>query len=56
MRKLICPECDAGLDTAEQPRISEIIECADCRSELEVVALDPVILALAPEIEEDWGE
>jgi len=37
-------------------RLSEIIECPDCRSELEVVELDPVRLALAPEVEEDWGE
>jgi alpha-aminoadipate carrier protein LysW len=37
-------------------RLSEILECADCRSELEVVAVDPVMLAVAPEVEEDWGE
>nr|WP_233571062.1 lysine biosynthesis protein LysW [Nocardiopsis sp. Huas11] len=36
--------------------MSEVIDCADCRTELEVVAVEPVLLALAPEVEEDWGE
>ena len=51
-----CPECDGKVQFAQPPRLSEIIECPDCRSELEVVTLDPVTLAVAPEIEEDWGE
>jgi len=37
-------------------RLNEIVECAGCRNELEIVALRPAVLALAPEIEEDWGE
>jgi alpha-aminoadipate carrier protein LysW len=32
------------------------VECPDCRSELEVVSTGPVMLAIAPEAEEDWGE
>jgi alpha-aminoadipate carrier protein LysW len=51
-----CPECEGAVQLTEPPRASEIVECPDCRSELEVVGLDPVTLALAPEIEEDWGE
>ncbi len=51
-----CPECGGKLAFAKQPRLSEIVECADCRTELEVVATDPLMLALAPEPEEDWGE
>nr|WP_246062430.1 lysine biosynthesis protein LysW [Haloactinospora alba] len=35
---------------------AEIVVCEDCSSELEVVAVDPPVLALAPEVEEDWGE
>jgi alpha-aminoadipate carrier protein LysW len=41
---------------AEPVRLSEISQCPDCSSELEVTSLQPVTLALAPEIEEDWGE
>ncbi|HEY7143162.1 MAG TPA: lysine biosynthesis protein LysW [Streptosporangiaceae bacterium] len=51
-----CPVCETPIDTPDSSRLSEVLECSDCRSELEVVALDPVMLALAPEVEEDWGE
>ncbi|MFG2003639.1 lysine biosynthesis protein LysW [Spirillospora sp. NPDC048911] len=51
-----CPECEGAVALAEPVRLSEIAECPDCSTELEVVQLDPVALALAPEIEEDWGE
>jgi alpha-aminoadipate carrier protein LysW len=45
-----------GLTPPQKPRQSEIFECAECLSELEIVALEPLMVALAPEIEEDWGE
>lgn len=51
-----CPVCEASIDIPAETRISEILECADCSSELEIVATDPMMLALAPEVEEDWGE
>jgi alpha-aminoadipate carrier protein LysW len=51
-----CPECDGALALAEPVRLSEITQCPDCSTELEVVSLDPVTLGVAPEIEEDWGE
>ncbi|GAA1371313.1 MULTISPECIES: lysine biosynthesis protein LysW [Catellatospora] len=51
-----CPECEGPVNVADSVRLSEILECGDCRSELEIVALNPTVLALAPEIEEDWGE
>jgi len=51
-----CPECAGLIDLTEPVRLSEIVQCPDCSSELEVLSLDPVSLALAPEIEEDWGE
>jgi alpha-aminoadipate/glutamate carrier protein LysW len=51
-----CPECDGAVQLAQPTRLSEIIECPDCRSELEVIELEPVKLVLAPEVEEDWGE
>jgi alpha-aminoadipate carrier protein LysW len=52
----LCPQCEEKVQIGESPRLNEIVECAGCRSELEIVALNPPVLALAPEIEEDWGE
>jgi len=51
-----CPECEDEVRISESARLNEIIDCAGCRSELEIVALSPAVLALAPEVEEDWGE
>ncbi len=51
-----CPECEGTVKLGEPVRLSEITQCPDCSSELEVVGLDPIALELAPEIEEDWGE
>jgi len=51
-----CPECAADIILAKDTLPGEIIQCPDCGVELEVISLDPVTLALAPEEEEDWGE
>ncbi|MFE5212408.1 lysine biosynthesis protein LysW [Streptomyces sp. NPDC056600] len=51
-----CPECEEQVQINDSVRLNEILECAGCRSELEIVALSPTMLALAPEVEEDWGE
>jgi alpha-aminoadipate carrier protein LysW len=51
-----CPECTDEVPLSDSVRLNEIVECAGCRNELEIVALRPAVLALAPEIEEDWGE
>ncbi|GAA1989564.1 lysine biosynthesis protein LysW [Kitasatospora viridis] len=56
MTTVMCPSCESDVELTAAPRQNEIIECADCRSELEVLSVDPVLLALAPEAEEDWGE
>lgn len=53
---ITCPVCEIPVTVPEQPRLSEILECADCKSELEIVSLQPVLIGLAPEVEEDWGE
>jgi alpha-aminoadipate carrier protein LysW len=34
----------------------ELLPCSDCGTELEIISLDPLVLELAPEVEEDWGE
>jgi alpha-aminoadipate carrier protein LysW len=51
-----CPNCDEAVPVAATAFVSELLKCPSCQTELEVVALEPPELALAPEIEEDWGE
>ena len=51
-----CPECAAAVTFDSAPILHELVRCPDSAAELEVVALDPVSLALAPTEEEDWGE
>lgn len=50
-----CPECDGYLALVD-PMDGEIVPCADCGVELEVISLNPLSLDVAPEEEEDWGE
>jgi alpha-aminoadipate carrier protein LysW len=52
----LCPECENQLTVPATPTLNEVLECGECLTELEVVAISPVMVALAPEIEEDWGE
>jgi alpha-aminoadipate/glutamate carrier protein LysW len=51
-----CPECDAQVNVPPAPRAGEILVCGECQAELEIVAINPIELALAPDVEEDWGE
>lgn len=51
-----CPECGADVSLSDDVMEGEIVQCAECGAELEVVSLNPLTLDLAPEEEEDWGE
>lgn len=51
-----CPLCGAEVALSENVIENELVECGDCGATLEVVGVDPVTLAEAPEEEEDWGE
>jgi alpha-aminoadipate carrier protein LysW len=51
-----CPTCETEVTMPEPVVAGEIVECGQCRSELEVLTVEPLVLAQAPEIEEDWGE
>ncbi|HMR66879.1 MAG TPA: lysine biosynthesis protein LysW [Anaerolineae bacterium] len=55
-KKAECPECGAEVSLPDDVMEGEIVQCAECGMELEVVSLDPPELDLAPEEEEDWGE
>jgi alpha-aminoadipate/glutamate carrier protein LysW len=50
-----CPECEAGI-TVQGLLVGELIYCPECNAELEVLRLEPLDVALAPQVEEDWGE
>lgn len=52
----LCPECDAEVEIPGDAMENELLSCADCGAELEIMNLDPIELELAPEVEEDWGE
>ena len=56
MSTVACPECDATVELAAGTEVGEILVCADCGVDLEVTALEPVKVQLAPREEEDWGE
>jgi len=51
-----CPECAAEIMLDERTEVGEIIVCSDCGVDLEVTALDPAAIQLAPMEQEDWGE
>lgn len=51
-----CPECAVSIELRTGMELGELLVCPDCGVELEVVSLDPITLALAPEEKEDWGE
>jgi alpha-aminoadipate carrier protein LysW len=51
-----CPECDAVVPLDAGVVVGEVVSCPDCAAELEVRALQPPELVLAPPEEEDWGE
>ena len=51
-----CPECGAPVHLPEGAFEGEVLACPGCNAELELVRLEPVLLGVAPEIGEDWGE
>jgi alpha-aminoadipate carrier protein LysW len=51
-----CIECGADVTLHDDLEVGEIVDCATCGAELEVLSTDPVELDAAPELEEDWGE
>lgn len=52
-----CPICEADLQF-EEVEESEVVVCDDCGTRLvvEEVSGRKLVLAEAPEVEEDWGE
>lgn len=50
-----CPECEAEVNV-QGLLVGEILYCPDCNAELEVLNVEQPQVALAPQVEEDWGE
>ncbi|MEM7034501.1 MAG: lysine biosynthesis protein LysW [Chloroflexota bacterium] len=51
-----CPECAAEITLPDDVVEGEILQCAECELEIEVISLNPIKLEEAPEEDEDWGE
>ncbi|MFB6298558.1 MAG: lysine biosynthesis protein LysW [Salinirussus sp.] len=51
-----CIECGTEVSLHADVEAGEIVDCATCGAELEVVGVGPVELDTVPELEEDWGE
>ena len=56
MSTVSCPECEAQIELEAGTETGEIIVCSDCGVDLEVTALEPTAVQLAPMEQEDWGE
>jgi alpha-aminoadipate carrier protein LysW len=53
----VCPECEAQVALNADTIEGEIVVCAECGVDLEVRGLKPnIVLELAPQEAEDWGE
>ena len=52
-----CPICGDGLQIQSDAFVGELVDCAGCEAELEVVRTQPaLVLEEAPMDGEDWGE
>lgn len=52
----VCVVCEGSVGLPEDCCMGEILVCADCGTELELVSMDPIALEEAPQVQEDWGE
>lgn len=51
-----CPVCAADVEINSDVVLGELITCPECGAELEIINLEPLELAEAPQEEEDWGQ
>jgi len=51
-----CPVCGADIKFEDGTDQGELLACAECGTELEVINIDPAEVAEAPQEEEDWGQ
>ena len=51
-----CPVCGGGVEVPADAVVGELLDCADCGTELEVRGRSPLELREAPMAAEDWGQ
>ncbi len=51
-----CPVCAGPVTLPGDVVLSELVDCGECSTELELVSLSPIQLNEAPIAAEDWGE
>ena len=51
-----CPVCEGSVTLNDDLVEGELVECAECGTELEVKSVNPVTVEEAPAEQEDWGE
>jgi alpha-aminoadipate carrier protein LysW len=56
MNTITCPECGAETNLEASVEVGEILVCPECGVDLEITALNPAVVQLAPMEQEDWGE
>ncbi len=54
--KVQCIVCEGDVSLPGDVMMGVLLICPDCGTELEVVSLNPLTVAEAPEVQEDWGE
>lgn len=49
-----CPECNADVTVANgKAELNDLLNCADCGTELEIISLDPLELEIYEEMYEE---
>ncbi len=56
MATAICPSCDKTVTLTGNPKIGQKLTCPSCKTELEVVEVNPVELDWAYEYDDDWDD
>lgn len=41
-KKIICPDCNSDIKPLEGMVVGDILECAECGTEVEIQSLDPL--------------
>ena len=54
--RCVCPVCESEVPLPEDSRVHEVYPCPECRCEMEILSLEPLIVEEAPQVEEDWGQ
>ena len=52
----LCPNCEETIQFDVQPEIGQLVVCFECDDELEVIALDPIVLSWLLYDEEEWED